>query len=259
MRAILKVENLTKIYGNVTAVDHISFELQEGEIVGLLGPNGAGKTTTIHMILSLIAPTEGRIEIFGKDAERHREETLSQMNFAAPYSCLPYNLTAVENLKIFSLLYGIQGNSEAIEQTLRDFNLAQFRNSRSGGLSSGEQMRLALAKAFVNNPKLLLLDEPTSSLDPSIAFAIRNEIFRRMQKTRGAVLWTSHNMREIEAMCHRVIFLSHGRIIDNDTPENLRAKYGKEDLEEIFLEIAEQSERAHHSAIESAVAQSIRL
>lgn len=253
MNTVLEVRNLTKTYGKVLAVDGISFELKEGEVVGLLGPNGAGKTTTLHMILSLIIPTEGTITIFGENISRCRERILNKMNFAAPYSTLPYNLTVTENLRIFSLLYGMKDNAHAIEKLLRDFDLVKYRHTHSGMLSSGEQMRLALAKAFINNPKLLLLDEPTSSLDPSVALSIRNEIFRRTQALKGAVLWTSHNMREIETMCHRVIFLSHGKIVENDTPENLRKKFKKNDLEEIFLKIADASESARHGALSSEI------
>jgi ABC-2 type transport system ATP-binding protein len=236
---VLKVENLTKTYDDITVVDHISFEIKEGEVVGLLGPNGAGKTTTIHMLLSLLAPTEGKIEIFGKDLAFHREEILEKMNFAAPYAGLPYNLTIQENLTIFGLLYEVRGIRQKIESLLRDFELVHFRNKRTGTLSSGEHTRLALAKAFLNDPKLLLLDEPTSSLDPAIARRFRTSIYYRMKTLGGVILWTSHNMREVEEMCSRIIFLSKGKIVADGTQEDLRTRFHKQDLEEIFVSLAE--------------------
>lgn len=240
MSSVVQVENLTKKYGKFTAVDNISFEIKEGEVVGFLGPNGAGKSTTIHMLLSLLAPTEGTIEIFGKSLKDHREEILQNINFAAPYAALPYNLTPYENLFVFALLYGVKNAREKVETLLKEFHLEKFRKARTGELSSGEQTRLELAKAFLNEPKLLLLDEPTSSLDPAIARELRKEVYNRTKKVGGAVLWTSHNMREIEVMCDRVIFLSHGTIVADDTQENLRNQFEKSDLEEIFIQLAEE-------------------
>jgi len=241
MAAVLEVKNLKKVYGKATAVDGISFEVNEGEIVGLLGPNGAGKSTTIQMLLSLIEPTEGSITIFGKDLGERRNEILQNMNFATSYSMLPHNLTPYENLKVFGLLYGVKNWKEKANALLEEFQLGDFRKSRTGGLSSGEQMRLVLAKAFLNDPKLLLLDEPTASLDPAVAKSLRQKIHDKMQKNDGTILWTSHNMREIEAMCDRVIFLAHGKIVANDTPENLKKAFHEDDLEEIFITIAERS------------------
>ncbi|HCM36529.1 MAG: ABC transporter ATP-binding protein [Candidatus Wildermuthbacteria bacterium RIFCSPLOWO2_02_FULL_47_9c] len=243
MSQVVKVQQVTKIYGKTTAVDRISFEMREGEVVGLLGPNGAGKSTTIHMLLSLLEPTKGIIEIFGKDLRTHREEILQHMNFATSYSMLPHNLTPYENLKVFALLYGVKNWKEKANSLLEEFNLGAFRNARTGALSSGEQMRLVLAKAFLNDPKLLLLDEPTSSLDPAVARDLRRKIYYKMEELNGTILWTSHNMREIEAMCDRIIFLAHGKIVADDTPENLKIAYQKDDLEEIFITIAEQPSR----------------
>jgi ABC-2 type transport system ATP-binding protein len=248
MNSILKVEQLAKTYDDgVTAVDHVSFEVHEGEVVGLVGPNGAGKTTTIHMILGLLEPSSGNIEIFGENIAKKREHILQKMNFAAPYAALPYNLTLFENLTVYSLLYGVERRKETIESLLREFKLDHLRNRRTGALSSGEQMRLALAKAFLNDPRFLLLDEPTSSLDPAIALDIRENIHKKMEKINGAVLWTSHNMREIEAMSDRVIFLLHGKIIANDTPDNLRKQFGKHDLEELFISLVRESEQEAHA------------
>lgn len=248
-KSILQVEQLTKTYdGGLTAVDHVSFEVHEGEIVGLVGPNGAGKTTTIHMILGLLKSTSGSIEIFGENIAKNRESILQKMNFAAPYAALPYNLTCRENLTVFSLLYGIEGRKEKIASLLGEFKLDHLQNKRTGALSSGEQMRLALAKAFLNDPRFLLLDEPTSSLDPAIALDIRENIHNKMEKINGAVLWTSHNMREIEAMSDRVIFLLHGRVIANDTPDNLQKEFGKHDLEELFVSQVRESEQREHES-----------
>lgn len=243
MTAILEIEQLTKRYKDSLAVDHVSFEIGEGEVVGLVGPNGAGKTTIIHMILSLLTPSEGKIKIFGKDPARVREETLQDMNFATPYTSLPYNLTPYENLMVFAYLYAVKARKEKVEKLLKDFHLEKFRNVRTGTFSSGEQMRLNLAKAFLNDPKLLLLDEPTASLDPVIAWDLRNAIYERMKELKGAVLWTSHNMQEIETMSDRVLFLIHGKIVEQGTPSFLREKFKIDNLEDIFLQIVKESER----------------
>lgn len=240
MTAILRVKNLTKLYNNFTAVNGISFEIGEGEVVSLLGPNGAGKTTTIQMLLTLVAPTRGDIEIFGKNLEDHREELLSITNFTAPYSLLPYNLTPKEGLTVFSLLYGVRDYKERVKFLLDEFDLAGLVNKKIGQLSSGEQMRLGIAKAFVNNPKLLLLDEPTASVDPPVARELRAKILKLMQESGGAVLWTSHNMREVETVSDRIIFLSRGQIVADDTPQNLKKRFGQEDLEEIFVTISKE-------------------
>ena len=238
MSTILKVENLTKIYNGLTAVDNISFEASEGEIVGLVGPNGAGKTTIIQILLSLLEPTAGKIEIFEKDFSSHRQDILSNMNFVAPYASLPYNMTVRENLLVFAMIYGVQDYRNRMNSLIEEFELAKFKNNRSGSLSSGEQTRLGLAKAFLNNPKLLLLDEPTSSLDPAISNRLREKIHKRMKAIKGAVLWTSHDMREIETVCDRVIFLFHGKIVASGTPKDLQKLFNKKNLEEIFLDLA---------------------
>ncbi|MBN3039921.1 MAG: ABC transporter ATP-binding protein, partial [Candidatus Omnitrophica bacterium] len=194
--SILKVEKLRKVFGHITAVNDISFEIGGSEIVGLLGPNGAGKTTTINMILGTLLPTSGSVKIKGKDITTHRSQVLERINFAAVYAPLPGNLTAYQNLHVFSLLYGVNNPSERIDMLLEKFDLKKFRNTKSGVLSSGEQTRLSLAKAMLNEPDLLLLDEPTASLDPSVASDIRSTISEFTKKTNCAVLWTSHNMHE---------------------------------------------------------------
>ena len=237
MAAIVRITNLTKQYGNLTAVDHVSFEIKESEIVSLLGPNGAGKTTIIQMLLTLVSPTSGDIEIFGKTLKGHREELLSMMNFTAPYSVLPYNLTTKEALKVYSLLYGIHNYRERVSSLIDEFELGWLADKKVGQLSSGEQMRIGIAKAFVNSPGLLLLDEPTASLDPAIARELRAKILKLVRKAGGAILWTSHNMREIEQVSDRIIFLSRGKIVADDSPDNLKSYFGQQDLEEIFISI----------------------
>lgn len=239
----LKVNNLTKGYKGVLALEGVSFDVKQGEIVGLLGPNGAGKSTTIQIILSLLTPDKGSVELFGKSLQEHREEVLNKMNFAAPYTPLPFNLTPAENLRLFSLYYGIKPDRKEIENTLKEFDLLRFKNEKTGGLSSGEQMRLGIAKAFVNSPQLLLLDEPTSSLDPAIAREMREKILKKTKEVGGSILWTSHNMREVERVADRIIFLSQGRIVADDTAQGLKAKFQEQDLEEIFVTIAKESLR----------------
>ena len=240
MTTILRVREITKQYGSLTAVDRASFEIAEGEIVSLLGPNGAGKTTIIQMLLTLVSPTSGDIEIFRKTLKGHREELLSMMNFTAPYSVLPYNLTTKEALTVFSLLYGVRNYRERVSFLIDEFELGQLADKKVGRLSSGEQMRIGIAKAFVNNPRLLLLDEPTASLDPVIARELRAKILKLVRKAGGAILWTSHNMREIEQVSDRIIFLSQGKIVADDSPDNLKNSFGQEDLEEIFITIGKE-------------------
>lgn len=240
MTTILRVREVTKQYGNLTAVDRASFEIEEGEIVSLLGPNGAGKTTIIQMLLTLVSPTSGDIQIFGKTLKDHREELLSIMNFTAPYSVLPYNLTTKEALTVFSLLYGVRNYRERVSFLIDEFDLGWLANKKVGQLSSGEQMRIGIAKAFVNSPRFLLLDEPTASLDPIIARGLRAKILKLVRKAGGAILWTSHNMREIEQVSDRIIFLSRGQIVADDSPENLKNSFGQEDLEEIFISIGKE-------------------
>ncbi len=235
---ILKVTNLVKHYRDVEAVKGISFSISAGEIVGLLGPNGAGKTTTIQMVLGLLEPTSGEIEILGKSLKTHRYEILQQINYAATYSALPQNLSVRENLTFFSLLYNTPNADKRLAELFREFNLEKFINTRSGLLSSGEQTRLSLAKAFINKPKMLLLDEPTASLDPDIADRVRTHIREEAQTHGTALLWTSHNMREMEAICDRILFLSRGTIIAKGTPEELITTFGKKDLEETFIAIS---------------------
>ncbi len=237
---ILAVEDLRKSYGAVAAVDGVSFQVAPGEIVGLLGPNGAGKTTTINMILGVLSPTSGAIRIDGLDLGRRRCEALQRTNFAAVYAPLPGNLTVAQNLRVFGLLYGVREVGARVEALLAEFELLPFRNTKTGVLSSGEQTRVSLAKAMLNRPRLLLLDEPTASLDPSIARELRARIRDIAAREAEGVLWTSHNMREVEEVCDRVLFLSHGRILLEGDPRKLPAEHGRATLEDLFITVARE-------------------
>ena len=237
---VLSVKNVRKNYGDTVAVRELSFDIRPGEIVGLLGPNGAGKTTTINMVLGVLQPSAGNISIEGIDLARHRSQALSHTNFAAVYAALPGNLTVYQNLRFFSLLYDVAAGATRIEQLLSEFDLQRLRNARSGLLSSGEQTRLALAKALLNNPRLLLLDEPTASLDPSAAALIRSRIRAMASRSGCGILWTSHNMYEVEETCDRVLFLSRGRILLEGDPRTLPHAHGAASLEELFIRLARE-------------------
>jgi len=238
--AILNITGLTKEYDSLRAVDHISFSVNPGEIVGLLGPNGAGKTTTINMILGILEPTDGSIEILGKNLREGRSEIRKNINFAAVYAHMPANLTLSQNLTVFGLLYEIRELKEKMRLLLQEFDLEKFANTKTGLLSSGEMSRLNLAKAIMNEPRLLLLDEPTASLDPSISQVIREKIKGYTARTRAGILWTSHNMNEIETVCDRVMFLSRGKILLSGNPRSLPAEHGKKSLEELFIAVARE-------------------
>ena len=236
----MAVERLCKEYAEITAVDCISFAVQPHEIVGLLGPNGAGKTTTINMILGVLEPTSGAIRIEGIDLARGRRRALACTNFAAVYATLPGNLTVYQNLRIFGMIYGVKGLPQRIEALLDEFDIRRFRNTKYGVLSSGEQTRVSVAKAMLNRPSLLLLDEPTASLDPSSARDIRERIRGFAETGEVGVLWTSHNMYEVQEVCDRVLFLSRGRILLEGDPKTLPAEHGKDTLEELFITVARE-------------------
>lgn len=222
MPNIIEVQNLRKSYGDFEALKGISFVLKKGEILGFLGPNGAGKTTTIQILLNIITPNSGEVKIFGLNAFTHREQVLQRMNFTSAYAHLFGSLSVRENLKVFALLYGIK-DYRRIERLLREFNLEHLQDKKAVTLSSGELARAMIVKALLNEPELLLLDEPTSSLDPDMAARLR-DIFQEIRaRRRVSMLYTSHNMAEIEQMCDRVIFLSHGQIVANDAPAKLTA------------------------------------
>ena len=241
MTAVLQVQGLRKVYRDVVAVDDVSFSVERGEIVGLLGPNGAGKTSTISMVLGILQPTAGSVLIDGIDLARDRSEALKRTNFAAVYAQLPGNLTVYQNLKFFGLLYGVSSLEERIEDVLTSFNLDMFANTKCGLLSSGEQTRVGLAKAMLNSPSLLLLDEPTASLDPSAAREIRESIKEYAGSGQSGVLWTSHNMQEVETVCDRVLFISRGKILLEGDPRMLPSKHGKKDLEELFVTVIRET------------------
>ncbi|MEY4747191.1 MAG: hypothetical protein RLZZ416_240 [Candidatus Parcubacteria bacterium] len=238
--SVLEVSALRKTYQEIVAVNDITFSLERGEIVGLLGPNGAGKTTTISMVLGVLEPSGGTIGIDGIDLKTHRSEAMRQTNFAAVYAQLPGNMTVAQNLRIFGLIYGVPDLQRRIAELLAQFDLERFSHVKCGLLSSGEQTRVSLAKAMLNTPALLLLDEPTASLDPSTAQIIREQIRTFARSGIGGVLWTSHNMHEVEAMCDRVFFLSHGTVLLEGDPAALPREYGKKNLEELFISVARE-------------------
>ncbi len=237
---VLSVSSLRKSYEGKTAVDGVSFQVGAHEVVGLLGPNGAGKTTTISMILGVLSPGGGTIEIDGIDISVSRSDALARTNFAAVYAALPGNMTVMENLRVFGLMYDVQNLPQRIEELVDAFELAPFRHQRCGALSSGEQMRVNLAKAMLNSPRLLLLDEPTASLDPSAAREIRDKIRAFAAENESGVLWTSHNMYEVEAVCDRVLFMSHGKILLEGDPRTLPARHGKATLDDLFIAVARE-------------------
>jgi ABC-2 type transport system ATP-binding protein len=237
---VLSADGLRKTYGTTVAVDGISFEVRRNEIVGLLGPNGAGKTTTISMILGVLQPSAGTIRIEDLDVATHRSQALARANFAAVYAPLPGNLTVAQNLRIFGMIYDVRDVAARVNELLAQFDIARFRNVKCGVLSSGELTRVSLAKAMLNRPHLLLLDEPTASLDPAAARDIRALIRGCTREGAGGVLWTSHNMYEVEEVCDRVMFLSHGSILLEGNPRTLPREHGKETLEDLFVTVARE-------------------
>ncbi len=237
---VLAVSHLSKAYGEIAAVADVSFRVGQNEIVGLVGPNGAGKTTIINMILGVLAPSSGAIVVNGADIASHRSQALQQSNFAAVYAPLPGNLTVYQNLRVFGLIYGVDDLSQRIEVLLKEFELEPFRHVKCGVLSSGEQTRIGLAKAMINRPRLLLLDEPTASLDPAAARDIRTRIHAFSRRGSGGILWTSHNMYEVRDVCDRVLFLSHGKILLQGDPKTLPREHGKETLEELFIAVVRE-------------------
>jgi ABC-2 type transport system ATP-binding protein len=238
---VLKITELCKSYGALRAVDGVSFEVRSGEIVGLVGPNGAGKTTIINMVLGVLAPTSGRILIEELDVSRSRSQALARTNFAAVYAPLPGNLTVEQNLRIFGLIYDVPDLKARIRSLLEEFDLQRFARTKCGVLSSGEQTRVALAKAMLNRPRLLLLDEPTASIDPATAREVRAHIQRIASDGGGGILWTSHNMYEVEEVCDRVLFISHGRILLQGEPEALVKAHGASSLEDLFVTVANET------------------
>jgi ABC-2 type transport system ATP-binding protein len=236
--AAIAVTHLTKIYKQTRAVDDISFRITSGSVTGLLGGNGAGKTTTIAMIMGLVLPTSGQVEVLGHPMPRESAEVLGRMNFESPYVDMPMRLTVRQNLTVFGRLYAVANLRERIAQLAEDLDLTDFIDRPNGKLSAGQKTRVALAKALINQPELLLLDEPTASLDPDTADWVREHL-QTYRRTRNAtILLASHNMLEVERLCDRVIIMKRGRIEDDDSPEGIMARYNRTTLEDVFLDVA---------------------
>lgn len=234
----IEVRELRKAYGDVIAVDGITFELARGTVTALLGGNGAGKTTTISMLMGLVIPTSGVARVLGADMARDRHKVLHRMNFESPYVDVPMRLTVRQNLEVFGRLYGVRNIKERVAAAADDFRLPEFLDRPYGKLSSGQKTRVSLAKALINDPELLLLDEPTASLDPDTADWVRSKLEAYAQSRGATIVLASHNMAEVERLAHRVIMLERGRIVADETPRDLIARFGRSNLEEVFLAIA---------------------
>jgi len=235
---VVEVNDLTKQFDGTVAVDRLSFEVRRGEILGLLGANGAGKTTAMHMILGLITPSAGSVRIFGKDMQKNRIEILQRSNFSSAYANLPTNLRVWQNMYVFAKVYGVKDHNKKVDLLMEMFEIAHLKNSVTGQLSSGEATRLNLCKALLNDPELLMLDEPTASLDPDIADKVR-KLLRTIQREKGmTVLYTSHNMRDIEEVCDRVLFVAKGKKIAVGTSKEIIDQFKQKSLEDVFIRIA---------------------
>src|SRR3954471_23607963 len=234
----IAVERLSKRYGDVLAVDGISFRVAPGETIALLGGNGAGKTTTIAMLLGLLIPTEGRICILGHDMARNRFAALARMNFSSPYIALPSRLSVAENLRVYGHLYSVKQLERRIRELADELDLNALLDRPAGNLSAGQKTRVTLAKALINRPDILLLDEPTASLDPDTGDMVRTWLERYRSQSGCAILLASHNMGEVERLCDQVLMLKQGRIVDQGSPSDLLDRYGRDDLEQVFLDIA---------------------
>ena len=239
----IRVENLTKRYGTTLAVDGIGFRVPPGATVGLLGGNGAGKTTTIAMLLGLLIPSEGTIHVLGHDMARDRFAALARMNFSSPYVALPHRLTVAENLRVYGHLYNVPRLEQRIVELSEELDLGDLLRRPAGQLSAGQKTRVALAKSLINRPELLLLDEPTASLDPDTGDLMRSWLERYRAESGCTILLASHNMAEVERLCTHVLMLKKGRIVDAGSPDELLSRYGREDLEEVFLDIARDRRR----------------
>jgi len=236
--SVIAADRLVKRYKGVAAVDGISFSLAPGTVTGLLGGNGAGKTTTIAMIMGLVTPTSGTVTVLGAQMPRDRYRVLHRMNFESPYVDMPMRLTVRQNLSVFAQLYAVRDIGRRIASLAADLDLTEFLDRPTGKLSAGQKTRVSLAKSLLNKPEVLLLDEPTASLDPDTADWVRSRLEQYCKERGATVLLASHNMAEVERLCERVIIMKKGRIEDDDTPERLLARYGRETLEEVFLDVA---------------------
>ncbi len=237
---MLEVADLSKKFGPTTAVENLTFHLPRGRIVGLLGGNGAGKTTTLSMLLGLLEPTLGSIRLFGHDFIKERHAVLHRMNFCSPYVDLPQRLTVHENLQVFARLYGVGNAARQISNLASDFRLLKLMDQPIRRLSSGQKTRVSLAKALINRPEFLLLDEPTASLSPDVSKWVRQRLSDYRDQTGSTILFASHDMREVELLCDHVIMMSHGRLIEQGSPQDLRVRHGKNSLEEVFLALSEK-------------------
>ena len=237
---MIEVINLKKNYDKKIAVDNLNFQIKKGQIVGLLGPNGSGKTTTIAMILGLLKPTSGQVIINGKNIEKERIYLLSQMNFISPYVELPKKLTVKENLEVYARLYGVKKINDKIETLSNQLRLNNFLNTKTGELSSGQKNRISLAKALINDPEILLLDEPTASLDPETGDFVRSFIENYCSNKKVSILLASHNMNEVERLCSEILMMKNGNIVDSGNPNELIKKHGRKNLEEVFLKIVRE-------------------
>jgi ABC-2 type transport system ATP-binding protein len=242
--SVIAVDRLVKIYKGTTAVDGISFRLAAGSITGLLGGNGAGKSTTIAMIMGLVLPTSGHVNVLGAEMPKERYRVLHRMNFESPYVDIPSRLSVRQNLSVFAQLYGVNDINERIAKLAADLDLTDLLDRATGKLSAGQKTRVSLAKALLNRPEVLLLDEPTASLDPDTADWVRSRLEDYRREYNAAILLASHNMNEVERLCERVIIMKKGRIEDDDMPDKLLARYGRETLEEVFLDVARGRDRA---------------
>ena len=240
--AIIEVNNLVKKFKNSLAVNNLNFKINKGTIIGLLGPNGCGKTTTIGMMLGLIKPTSGTVFVNGQNIEneKNRANILEKMNFISPYIELPKKLTVEENLKVYGRMYGVNNLQDRISDLMKQLNLFDFKKRKTGELSSGQKNRVSLAKALINDPEILLLDEPTASLDPDVGDYIRTYIENFASQKGKTILLASHNMNEVERLCHEVMMMKNGEIIDKGTSDFLINKHGRKNLEEVFLKIVRE-------------------
>jgi len=239
---IIEVNNLVKQFKNSLAVNNLNFKINKGTIIGLLGPNGCGKTTTMGMMLGLIKPTSGAVFINGQNIENEKNRTniLEKMNFISPYIELPKKLTVEENLKVYGRMYGVNNLQDRISDLMKQLNLLDFKKRKTGELSSGQKNRVSLAKALINDPEILLLDEPTASLDPDVGDYIRTYIENFASQKGKTILLASHNMNEVERLCHEVMMMKNGKIIDKGTSNDLINKHGRKNLEEVFLKLVRE-------------------
>ncbi len=240
----IEVEHLSKRYGDVSAVNNVSFAASPGATLGLLGGNGAGKTTTIAMMLGLLIPTSGRISVLGHDMARNRFTALARMNFSSPYVALPSRLTVRENMKVYGHLYNVNGVNQRIAELARELDLGAILDRPAGQLSAGQKTRVALAKALINRPEVLLLDEPTASLDPDTGDMVRTWLEQYRSESGCTILLASHNMAEVERLCSHVVMLKKGEVVDRGSPGDLLLRYGRKDMEDVFLDIARDRRQA---------------